>query len=40
MAHICCDAVTIVAKNAPEKKMIDLHMVEILMMQHHSDLDT
>ena len=40
MAHICCDSVTIVAKNAPEKKMIDLHMVEILMMQHHSDLDT
>ena len=40
MARISVDAVGIIAKNAAEKRMIDLSMIEILTMQHHSDLDT
>ncbi|CAL5970630.1 TCP-1_chaperonin subunit zeta [Hexamita inflata] len=40
MAKICVDAVAIAGKTAKEKNLIDLHMIEILTMQHHSDLDT
>eukprot|EP00703_Trepomonas_sp_PC1_P004419 JAP92187.1 TCP-1 chaperonin subunit zeta [Trepomonas sp. PC1] len=40
MAEISVKSVKIAAKTATEKRMIDLHMIEIMAMQHHSDLDT
>lgn len=40
MANISVEAVQIAAKTASEKNLIDLHMVELMAMQHHSDLDT
>lgn len=40
MAEISVRSVKIAAKTATEKRMIDLHMIEIMAMQHHSDLDT
>lgn len=40
MARICVESVQIAAKTAAEKRLIDLATIEILIMQHHSDLDT
>lgn len=38
LAEIVTDAVTCV--HQPEKKQVDLHMVEVMHMRHRSDLDT
>lgn len=40
LAEICVGAVRIAEKNTATKRLIDLATIEIMVMQHHADLDT